>query len=109
MPVCGLLNGQISNLNQRIASARVVDPQHQPHNEIRFGATVTLRTSTGRKSGDERRFTIVGVDEADASQGRIAFTAPIARIMQGKRVGETVGLRTMRGEDIMEITAITYG
>lgn len=104
-----LLNGQISNLNQRIASARVVDPQHQPHNEIRFGATVTLRTQTGKKSGDERRFTIVGVDEADASQGRIAFTAPIARVMQGKRVGETVGLRTMRGEDIMEITAITYG
>lgn len=103
-----LLNGQIGNLNQRIASARVVDPQHQPHNEIRFGATVTLRTLTGKKSGEERYFTLVGVDEADASHGRIAFTAPIARAMQGKRVGETVSLRTMRGEDVMEVTAITY-
>lgn len=29
--------------------------------------------------------------------------------MQGKRVGETVTLRTMKGEDVMEITGITYG
>jgi transcription elongation factor GreB len=103
-----LLNGQIGNLNQRIASARVVDPINQPHGEVRFGATVTLHTRTGRKAGEERRFTIVGVDEADASHGRIAFTAPIARTMQGKRVGETVTLRTMKGEDSMNITAIAY-
>lgn len=104
-----LLNGQIGNLNQRIASARVVDPRLQPHNEIRFGATVALRTLTGKKSSEERQFTIVGVDETDASHGRIAFTAPIARVIQGKCVGETVRLRTIRGEDVMEITAITYG
>lgn len=103
-----LLNGQLGNLNQRIATARVVDPQQQPRDEVRFGATVSLRTRTGIKSGEERRFTIVGVDEADANHGRIAFTAPIARTMQGKRVGETITLRTMKGEDVMEITAIAY-
>jgi transcription elongation factor GreB len=103
-----LLNGQISNLNQRIASARVVDPTNQPHDEVRFGATVTLRTHTSKKVGGERRFTLVGVDEADASQGRVAFTAPIARTLQGKRVGDTITLRTMKGEEMMFITAITY-
>ena len=103
-----LLNGQIGNLNQRIASARVVDPTNQPHDEVRFGATVTLRSRTGTKAGEERRFTLVGVDEANATQGRIAFTAPIARTMQGKRVGETITLRTMKGEDTLEITAISY-
>ncbi len=104
-----LLNGQIANINQRIASARVVDPQNQTHDEIRFGATVTLLTrSGGKKVGEERQFTIVGVDEADATHGRVAFTAPIARTMQGKRVGETLTLRTMKGEEVMEITAIIY-
>lgn len=103
-----LLNGQIGNLNHRIASARVVDPQHQPPGEVRFGATVTLRTRTSQKPGEERRFTLVGVDEADATHGRIAFTAPLARAMQGKGVGETVPLRTIKGEDVMEITAIAY-
>ena len=103
-----LLNGQLGNLNQRIASARVVDPQQQPHDEVRFGATVSLQNQTGKKAGGERRFTIVGVDEADATHGRVAFTAPIARTMQGKRAGETITLRTMKGEDVMEIMAIVY-
>jgi transcription elongation factor GreB len=103
-----LLNGQIGNLNQRIASARVVDPRNQPHDEVRFGATVTLHTHTGKKAGEERRFTIVGVDEANASQGRVAFTAPIARSLQGKRTGDTITLRTMKGEEMIAITAITY-
>lgn len=103
-----LLNGKIGNLNQRIASARVVDPNNQPRDEIRFGATVTLLAHSGKKLGKERQFTIVGVDEGDATHGRIAFTAPLARSMQGKRVGEVVTLRTMAGENNMEITAITY-
>lgn len=103
-----LLNGKIGNLNQRIASARVVDPSHQPHDEVRFGARVTLQTQTGKKAGETRRFTLVGVDEADASNGLIAFTAPIARSMQGKRVGETITLRTVKGVSELVITDITY-
>ncbi len=103
-----LLNGKMGNLNQRIASARVVDPANQPHDEVRFGATVTLQTRTGKKMGEPRRFTLVGVDEADASNGLIAFTAPIARSMQGKRTGETITLRTVKGETEMVITDITY-
>ncbi|GAB3902447.1 transcription elongation factor GreB [Larkinella knui] len=101
-----LLNGRIANLNQRISSAKVVDSH--PQDEVRFGATVVLKTKTGPSAGNERRFTIVGVDEADATQGLIAFTAPIARAMQGKRIGDTVTLRTVQGEDVMEITAVQY-
>ena len=101
-----LLNGRIANLNQRISSAKVVDSH--PQEEVRFGATVVLKTKAGKSPGAERRFTIVGVDEADASRGLIAFTAPIARAIQGKRVGDAVPLRTLQGEEIMEITAIRY-
>ncbi|WP_138991775.1 GreA/GreB family elongation factor [Larkinella sp. C7] len=101
-----LLNGRIANLNQRISSAKVVDSH--PQDEVRFGATVVLKTKTGKSPGTERRFTIVGVDEADASQGLIAFTAPIARAIQGKRAGDVVSLRTVQGEEILEITAIRY-
>lgn len=102
------LNGRIGALNGRIASARVVDPHHQPTSEVRFGASVLLRSCSGKSKGEERRYTIVGVDEADAAQGRIAFTAPIARAMQGKHVGERITLRTLRGEDVMEIMDIHY-
>ena len=99
-----LINGRVGALSQRIASASVVDPATQPHAEVRFGATVTLHP----KKGPDRMLTIVGVDEADASHGRVAFTAPIARAMQGKRVGDSVALRTMKGEEIYTVTAIEY-
>lgn len=103
-----LLNGRIGKLNERIGSAKVVDPQEQPHGEVRFGATVTLRSPVGKGKPEERQFVIVGVDEADAAQGRVAFTAPIARAMQGKHVGDPVSMRTQRGETVLVITAIGY-
>ena len=103
-----VLVGRLGELSVRLASARVVDPQRQPHDEVRFGATVTLRTRTGAQPGEERRITVVGVDEADAASGRVAFTAPIARAITGKRVGETGALRTARGEEVLEVVSITY-
>ncbi|GAB3880439.1 GreA/GreB family elongation factor [Spirosoma agri] len=103
-----LINGRIANLNQRIGSAKVIDAHDQPHDEIRFGATVSLHSQTGRATIADKKLTIVGVDEADATHGRIAFTAPVARAMLGKRVGETVSFPAMQGVSIMEITEISY-
>jgi len=91
-------------LGERLASAVLVDPRVQPHDEVRFGATVTVTTADGAP----RRFTIVGVDEADAAQGRVAFLAPIARAVLGARVGDVAALQTARGEDELQVTAIAY-
>ncbi|WP_375444569.1 GreA/GreB family elongation factor [uncultured Fibrella sp.] len=99
-----LINGKVGALNQRIGNAHVVNPANQPPDEIRFGASVTVRP----KSGPDRRFTLVGVDEADAAHGLIAFTAPLARAMQGKRIGDTVLLRTTKGEDAFTVAGIQY-
>lgn len=101
-----LLNGRIANLNQRISIAKVVDTQEQ--DRVRFGARVSLTIQTGKLAGTERVFTIVGVDQANAAQGLIAFTAPLARALQGKRVGETVSLPSQQGSQVMEIVSITY-
>jgi transcription elongation factor GreB len=67
-------NARLSALLARIASAIVLDPARLPRDEARFSALITLRND----AGDERRYRIVGVDEADAHAGRIAFTAPLA-------------------------------
>lgn len=101
------LNGRIGLLNQRIATAKVVD-EHPALDEVRFGATVTLRPRPGKTSPPERKLTIVGVDEADANQGLIAFTAPIVRAMQGKRVGDLVTVPTRTGTDTLVIATIAY-
>ena len=101
------LNGRVGLLNQRIALAKVVE-DHPALDEVRFGATVTLQPRPGKTNPPERILTIVGVDEADANQGLIAFTAPIVRAMQGKRVGDLVTVPTRTGTDTLVIAAIAY-
>jgi transcription elongation factor GreB len=103
-----IANRRLADLAARIASAEVVDPARQAHDQVRFGATVTLRTVQGERAGEERRIAIVGVDEADPDEGRIAFVAPIARAVLGHKVGDIAALRTARGEERLEIVAIAY-
>jgi transcription elongation factor GreB len=99
---------RLRELSARIASARVVDPRALPHDEVRFGATATVRARSGPRTGEARRLQIVGVDEADAAAGRVAFTAPIARAILGLRAGETALLRVAQGEEELVVVAIDY-
>ncbi|MBC6605428.1 GreA/GreB family elongation factor [Hymenobacter sp. BT188] len=103
-----LFNGRLSDLSARIASAKVVDPRQQPADEVRFGATVTLRTVSGGKPGTKRKFMLVGVDEASIAEGKIAFVAPIARAVQGAKLGQHVALHLGPKEEVVEIATITY-
>jgi transcription elongation factor GreB len=98
------LGQRLAELQARITSAAVVDPGLQPHDEVRFGATVCVR-SVG---GEERAYEIVGVDEADAEHGRIAFSSPLARALLGKRRGDSAELRTPRATEELEVVHITY-
>lgn len=79
--------GRIALLQERISNARVVEQDGQA-DEVRFGAMVRFRHLSGPQNGLERTITITGVDEASVKEGRIAFTAPIARALIGKRAGE---------------------
>lgn len=103
-----ILTARTSDLNVRIASAVVVDPGRQPRDVVRFGARVTLRTVSGERAGEERQLEIVGIDEADAAHGRVAFTAPIARVILGRGVGDTASLDTPRVKELLEVIAIDY-
>lgn len=103
-----ILNSQLSALNARISSARVIDPKDQPKDEVRFGATVTLQTLSGGKTGFTRTFTIVGVDEASVEKGLIAFVAPIAQAVQGLKEGEKATLQFGRNKEEVLVKEIRY-
>jgi len=92
-----------AELERRIASAEVVPPPAEPRGTVRFGATITLDGRGGR-----RRYQIVGVDEAAAAEGKIAFVSPLARAVLGRSAGDTVHVRTPRGEEELEIAAVEY-
>lgn len=100
----GSIQLRVNDLESRIASAELVEPYPAGTEQVRFGARVTVR------DGDdvEHVYSLVGVDEADAQRGLIAFTAPLARALLGKRVGDTVTLRTPRSEQELELLVIDY-
>lgn len=95
---------RIAELEARIGSAVLVDPSLLSHDEVRFSARVTLRS----EAGAERRYRIVGIDEAEPSLGRIAFIAPLARSLLGRKLGDLVMLRSGGVEEEFEIAAIDY-
>jgi transcription elongation factor GreB len=103
-----VLAARIAELSARVLSAEVIEHHGQPPDEVRFGATVTLRPAAGEQPFEERHYQIVGVDEANVASGRVAFVAPIARALLGKRVGDVASVHTARGDEDLEIVAIEY-
>jgi transcription elongation GreA/GreB family factor len=83
--------------NARRSNAQLV-PAPESHDEVRFGATVTILRDDGRRQS----WRIVGEDEAEPEKGTLPYVAPLARALMGKGVGDTV--KTGTGE--VEIVAI---
>ncbi|MEJ7731276.1 MAG: transcription elongation factor GreB [Polyangiaceae bacterium] len=92
-------------LTKRLESAVVVDPAKQKGDKIFFGATVDVEDEDGNQS----RYTIVGEDEIDSTNGRISWRSPIGRALLGKRVGDTITVRRPAGEIELEIADLRYG
>jgi transcription elongation factor GreB len=99
-----VLAARLAELDDRIASATIIDARAQPHDEVRFGATVRVAP----EGTAPRTYQIVGVDEADVAHGRIAFVAPLARALLGKRVGDAAVVQTPRGDEEVQVLAIAY-
>jgi transcription elongation factor GreB len=99
------IDRRLGYLAKVMKDAKIFDPAHQPsRDEVRFGATVELADEE-----DERRIlTLVGDDEADATNGRIGWSAPIARALLGARIGDERTVRLPAGEKSYEVVAIRY-
>ncbi len=99
------IDRELGWLSRRIKAARVVDPRSQQDvSTVLFGATVTLADEH-----DARRVvTIVGDDEAEASEGRIGWNSPIARAVRGASLGDLRRVSLPSGEIEYEILEISY-
>jgi transcription elongation factor GreB len=97
---------RLAALVDRMVSAEVTELPAAPLTTVMFGCTVTLLTLTGRFAGEENRFTITGVDEADAASGLVAFTAPLVQAILGQAAGDEVTLKIGSGEQKLRILEI---
>jgi|SRR5436190_971570 len=99
------IDRRLGYLARIMKAAKVVDPAaQQARDEVRFGATVELAD----EDDNRRQLTIVGDDEADATSGRIAWSAPLARAIIGAKVGDERLVRLPGGEKSYEVIGIRY-
>ena len=100
------IDRRIRFLIKRIESAEVVDPERQQGLEqVFFGATVSF---CDLDTDEEQTLQIVGVDEADAAQGRISWISPLARAVLKAKVGDVVRFQSPAGMREIEITDVQY-
>ena len=100
------IDRRLRYLSKRLESAVVVDPAAQENaGQVFFGATVSLYYID---DGSEARYQIVGIDEADAAQGRISWISPLARALMKAREGDVVRFQSPLGLREIEVVEITY-
>jgi len=95
----------LEQLDDRLASARVVAPAEKGQDVATLGATVTVRFDDGETS----TFRIVGVDEADPLEGLVAFTAPMAAAVADRRVGDEIRARVAGHDRTGTLDAVRFG
>tara|TARA_B110000503_G_C7137351_1_gene409393 strand:+ start:1728 stop:2234 length:507 start_codon:yes stop_codon:yes gene_type:complete len=100
-----LVNAKLNLLVARIDSAKVVDPNAQKQDSVWFGANLKLKMDN---STSPKNFKIVGVDEADISQGKISHLSPVAKVLMEKKIGGKATLQLDNGQRIFEILEIDY-
>jgi transcription elongation factor GreB len=99
------IDRRIRFLSKRLESAVIVDPSEQRNCEqVFFAATVTVCDA----DGEEATYQIVGIDEANAVEGRISWISPLARALLKAREGDTVRFDSPGGWREIDIIEIRY-
>jgi transcription elongation factor GreA len=100
-----LNEGRIAELEDKLARADIIDVSKLSGETIKFGATVTL---IDEDTDEKKVWQIVGEPEANAKDGKISITSPLARALIGKRKGNSVEVNTPGGAKAYEIKKVDW-
>ncbi|MBH0209004.1 MAG: transcription elongation factor GreA [Nitrospira sp. HN-bin3] len=87
----GFIESRISELEGKIADARIVEITGRTSETVVFGATVLV---VEQESQTKKQYMLVGQDEADMKFNKISVQSPVGRALIGKRVGDFVEVTT---------------
>jgi transcription elongation factor GreA len=94
------LEHRISGLEAVLAMARIVAPTDDGR------AQIGTRLQVRRETGPVVHYELVGVSEANASEGRISIASPVGRALAGRTPGDVVDVETPRGVKRLEVVAV---
>ena len=97
--------GRITELEDLVARAEVIDLAKMSGDTVKFGARVKL---VDEDTEEEKVYQIVGDSEADVKSGRVSISSPISRALIGKKVGDTVEVIAPGGGKSYEIVKVAF-
>ena len=101
----GLNEARVSEIEDKLSRAEVIDPSKLSGTSIKFGATVSLEDED---TGDKVKYKIVGESESNVRDGKISIGSPIARALIGKSKGDSVEVTTPKGARSYQVLKIEW-
>lgn len=103
----GFCEARIRDIEAKLGGAQVIDPTTLPQEgRVVFGVTVVIENLD---TEEEKRYKIVGDDEADFKANKISINSPIARGLIGKSEGDEAKIQTPSGTVEYEVVEVIYG
>ena len=99
------IEGKISELENKISRANVIDTSSLDNSKVVFGATVKV---TDLNTGTKNVFKIVGADEADIEKNLISISAPLCKAMINKSINDVFEVLTPNGTKEYQINSISF-
>ena len=91
----GKLYSRISELENILLHAVILEEGDMPTGQVTIGSTVTVTAVAGGRS---RSFKIVGSQEADAMHGIVSEDSPFGKALMGAKEGDTVVVSAPAGD-----------
>lgn len=102
----GFCEARIRDIEAKLGGAQIIDPTSLPQEgRVVFGVTVVIENVD---TEEEKRYKIVGDDEADFKANKISINSPIARGLIGKSKGDEARIETPSGVVEYEIIEVLY-
>lgn len=95
----GVVESRIAEIEDILLNAELISGGSK--DVVGLGSTVELKT--GAKTA---QYTLVGPVEADPLSGKISNESPIGVALEGKKVGDSVTIKTPKGETEYEVVRI---
>ena len=89
-----MLEQKIAQMEERIRRATVVEAKDIDTSAVGVGVKVHVKDE---KTGDSKKFLIVGSAESNLSEGRLSHESPIGRALLGHKRNDVVEVEVPRG------------
>ena len=101
----GLIEGKISELENIVAQAEIIDVSKLSGKEIKFGATVKI---IDNKTKEESTYQIVGEYESDIENKKLSINSPMGRGLIGKSKNDIVEINSPKGTKLYTVLSVKF-